>query len=360
MEDTRPEPFPESAILPLVLEGIDEAVVAYLPDFTVTLFNRRAEEMFGIASSRIVGRQFTLEMAKGPGFETLFPIIYSSLAPTVLRLTDAGANPQKTKVVLDSPMREFLIVSHEASGGFAKIVREVTREESLVKSKGDFITIAAHQLRTPATAVNWTFENLEKDATLGDEAKETVRIGHSAAQNLLSIITHLLDAAQIEDGRFGYAFQPTDLVAFLDALLGSAVPVAKQYGVNVYFERPSQPSIPVSIDPSKFGLAVGNIVDNAVKYNVEGGKVVVSATIEGSSAHVTVTDTGPGIASEDIPKLFGKFYRGRAMGAKVTEGSGLGLYLSKNIIEGHRGKVWVESEGEGRGSTFHFTVPLAA
>ncbi len=359
MEDIVPEPFPAVAILPLVLDGIDEAAIAYRPDFTVTLFNRRAEEMFGIPASHIVGFQFTLDTAKTPGFETLLPIIYSSLAPTVVRLTDVGSNPQKTKIVLDAPVREFLVASYEASGGFVKIVREVTREESLVKSKGDFITIAAHQLRTPATAVNWTFENLEKDATLGDEAKETVRIGHSAAQSLLSVITHLLDAAQIEDGRFGYAFQPADLIVFLDALLGSAMPIAKQYGVNIYLDRPSEPSIPVSIDPSKFGLAVGNIVDNAVKYNVQGGKVTVSVALEGGAAHVMVKDTGPGIAPDDIPKLFGKFYRGRAMGAKVTEGSGLGLYLSKNIIEGHRGKVWVESEGEGRGSTFHFTLPLS-
>ncbi len=347
------------AVLGALLDGIDEAVIAYDSNFSIILFNRRAEDMFGVTASLVLGKQFSMEVANGAGFETLLPVIYSSLAPTLVRLSDAGANPQKVKISLDNPVREFVIATYNiSSDGFVKIVRETTREEALVKSKIDFVTVAAHQLRTPATAVNWTFENLEKDAALSDDTKETVRIGHAAAQNMLGIITHLLDIAQTEDGKFGYVMQRVDLVAFLDSLLATALPVARQYSVAVYFERPSATSVYVNIDSAKLGLAFANIVDNAVKYTMEGGQVTVGLTVENAHAQVTVRDTGIGIAESDIPKLFGKFFRAENTAKKAIEGSGLGLYLAKNIIEGHKGKIWVES-AIGRGSTFYITLPLA-
>jgi signal transduction histidine kinase len=340
------------------MRGIDEAVIVYGPAFSIFSFNPRAEEMFSVPAASLVGRPFSLDFAKDPAFATLLPVMYPSLAPTVARLTDPGADPQRAKIILDDPVREFLSSTYVVPNGFVKVVREVTREESLVKSKGDFVTIAAHQLRTPATAVNWTFENLEKDAHLPDSARDDVRTGHAAAQNLLSVITHLLDAAQIEDGRFGYSFAKTDIVAFFDTLLSSALSVARHYGVNLYFESPPQGSLFVMMDPAKFGLAAANLVDNAVKYNARGGQVIVGIASEGASVHVTVADTGQGIGPEDVPKLFGKFFRAGSASSQVTEGSGLGLYLAKNVVEGHRGKIWAESV-PGRGSTFHIVLPIA-
>ncbi len=351
--------LPDAAVLEALVGGVDEAVIVYSTDFSISLFNARAEDMFGVTAFSVIGKAFTLDVAQGKGFEVLMPVMYSSLAPTLVRLSEAGANPEKVRITLDDPVREFSVVTYILlAGGFVKIVRETTREGALVKSKSDFVTVAAHQLRTPATAVNWTFESLEKDASLGGDARESVRVGHLAAQNMLAVITRLLDAVQMEDGKFGYAVSRTDLVVFLDSLLASAIPVARQYDVSVYFERPKESSVFVSVDAAKFGAAMANIVDNAVKYNSKGGQVIVGLSIEMGNAHVTVTDTGIGIAEIDIPKIFSKFFRGEGIVAKSTEGSGLGLYLAKNIIEGHKGKLWVES-ALGRGSTFHITLPLA-
>jgi len=347
----------DSDILAATLASVHEAVISYGPDFTILSFNARAEEMFGVPASSVIGKVFSLEVAKAPEFSALLPIAYPSLAPTVARLSEPGANPQKAKIVLDNPTREFISVTHAVPRGFVKIVREVTREESLLKSKGDFVTIAAHQLRTPATAVNWAFENLEKDLSIPEDAKGDIRTGHAAAQNLLSIITHLLDAAQIEEGHFGYAFEKTDIVAFFDSLLVSALPVARHYGVNIYFDRPEAASVFVMMDPAKFGIAAANLIDNAVKYNVFGGSVTVAMTIESQVLRIAVKDTGHGIAPADIPKLFTKFFRAAQASAAVTEGSGLGLYLAKNVIEGHQGTLSVESV-EGRGTTFHITLPI--
>lgn len=346
----------EDGLLAALAADIDEAFIAYDADFTVRMVNKRAEEMLGITGASLTGKQFSLELAKDPAHAVFAGIMYPSLAPTLVRLSDAGAEPQQAKVIFENPHREFFTSTRRVPSGFMKVVREVTREGSLVQSKSDFITVAAHQLRTPATAISWTFENLEKEDELSDAAREAVATGRAAARNLLDVITHLLDAAQIEDGRFGYAFETTDLVAFLDVMLGKAMPIGKQYGVNIYFDRPQAP-VMVAADPSKLGMAIANLVDNGIKYNAAGGNVTVLLASAGGNAEIKITDTGSGIAEQDIPKLFQKFYRGEGTMKKVTGGTGLGLYLAKNIIEGHKGTIRVEST-EGRGTTFFITIPL--
>lgn len=348
----------ENDFLKGLVADIDEAFIAYDADFTVRFMNRRAEEMFGVSAAALAGREFSLETAKDPAYSVMAGIMYPSLAPTLVRLTDAGAEPQQVKVVFAEPHREFFVSTRRMPSGFMKVVREVTREGSLVQSKSEFITVAAHQLRTPATAVNWTFENLERESGLPDSAREAVVTGHAAARNLLDVITHLLDAAQIEDGRFGYAFESVELVAFLDTMLGKALPVGKQYGVNIYFDRPPAP-VTVLADPSKLGMAIANLVDNGIKYNAEGGNVTVRLAAREGNAEIAIADTGAGIAEADMPKLFQKFYRGEGMMKKVTDGTGLGLYLAKNIVEGHKGTIRAES-AEGRGTTFFITIPLAS
>lgn len=347
----------EDGLLAVLAADIDEAFVAYDADFTVRAINKRAEDMFGVSATNLIGKQFSLELAKDPAHAVFAGVMYPSLAPTLVRLSDAGTEPQQAKVIFENPHREFFTSTRRVPSGFMKVVREVTREGSLMQSKSDFITVAAHQLRTPATAINWTFENLEKEEGLPDSVREAVATGRAAAKNLLDVITHLLDAAQVEDGRFGYSFESTDLVAFLDTMLGKALPVGKLYGVNIYFDRP-QGAVIIAADAAKLGMAIANLVDNGIKYNAAGGSVTVTLAPVGGNAEIKIADTGAGIAEADMPKLFQKFYRGEATMKKVTEGTGLGLYLAKNIIEGHKGTIRVESV-EGRGTTFYITLPLS-
>jgi signal transduction histidine kinase len=238
-----------------------------------------------------------------------------------------------------------------------KLVKDTSRQASLLRAKGDFITVAAHQLRTPTTAINWAFENLKKDLSLPDTAKEMIVAGYQASQNLLKIVNDLLNVAQVEEGRFGYQLQESNLVEFLDKLLLEALPVAKQYGIALYFERPPEAKLMVSIDRAKLALVVSNLVDNAIKYNVPDGQIVVTLAKKDNMAEVAVKDTGVGIAKEDLPQLFTKFFRSKTTAKLSIVGSGLGLYLAKNIITEHKGKIWVESVID-RGSTFYFTLPL--
>lgn len=354
----------EQQVLAALTNNIDEALIVYDADFTILTFNARAEDLFNIKAADIVGIGFSLDAAQNARFHLLSPVMYSSLAPTVIALSAPGANPHVITVILDNPHREFAVSTHQISDGnqivtgFVKIVRDATREAELVKSKGDFITIAAHQLRTPATALGWTLENLEKDPSLTPEARALVRGGQGAAQNLLAIIANLLNAAQIEDGRFGYQLQPLDLISFLDKILSASMPVARHYKVSVYFERPAASPVMVLADIPKLSLAVTNLIDNAIKYNVPQGQVVGGVQVKDGNAEVFIRDTGMGIPPDDVPHLFEKFFRADNAKKTAIEGLGLGLYLVKNIIENHKGTVWVESV-MGRGSSFYFTIPLA-
>ena len=227
----------------------------------------------------------------------------------------------------------------------------------LLKSKSDFITVAAHQLRTPLSAISWTLESLKKEQ-LNSSQQDLVNIGVSASSNLSKTVESLLSVSKIEEGRFGYSFKTIDLAAFLGEILSQAEPIAREYKVDVYFEGPQGGALMISADSDKLSLVLSNLLDNAIKYNVPNGQVIVRAEKLADKPYVqiSVKDTGMGIPQEDLSKLFTKFFRGGNVMKKETSGSGLGLYIVKNIIRRHGGEIWVESE-LNRGTTFYFTLP---
>ena len=360
---TAPAWVPERAMFELLTAFLDYGIIIYDNDFKILLFNKAAEEIFDVKAGDLVNQRFSLEKTKDPEYKTLAPIIYSSLAPTVVRLSEASVSPQVLRIILEEQQREFETYTSQInddkgqSWGFLKLVKDKTREAALIKSKSEFITVAAHQLRTPASAVNWSFEGLEKDQTLNPSSKELLKVGHLAAKNLSKIINDLLDVAQLEEGKFGFKFQDLNLVDFLDKLLSEAMPIASQYKVSVYFEKPAEKEIIISADPNRLSLAISNLIDNAIKYNVPQGEVIISLKRLDKFIQVGIRDTGVGIPEEEMSKLFTKFFRAKNVTKFSTEGSGLGLYLVQNIINEHGGKVWAESI-LNRGSTFYFTLPV--
>jgi len=248
----------------------------------------------------------------------------------------------------------------DASGqllGFVKIARDRTREIQLLKSKTEFMATASHQLRTPATATHWAIEELSKQ-NLSPEQKPIVETALAAAAKLMKTINDMLDVSKIEEGEFGYKFENVEIISFVEDVIRGMEPVAKQLNIKLYLQKPEDKSIALSIDGQKIGIVLSNLIDNAIKYNVANGEVIVKIERVASEPYlkIGVKDSGVGIPEEDIKKLFTKFFRSENVIRFATEGSGLGLYIAKNIIERHGGKIWVESE-INRGSTFYFTLP---
>ncbi len=347
-----------------IISDLTDAVVAYDEDFKILILNKDAEQLFGVGASEVVGRVVSLETGRETKLKFLVQVMFPSLAPSVVSRSEEDVFPQVADLNFDDVnLRVTTNRIVDATGrvqGFVKIIRNRTREVQVLKSKGEFLTVAAHQLRTPLTAINWAFGGLKKDAAIGPESRELIDTGSLASEKLLKIVDDLLNAAQLEEGKFSYQFQEADLGVFLDKLVYESGPVAKEYDVSVFLEKPEQP-VAVTFDEQKLGIAISNLVDNAIKYNVSKGTVTVALRPITSQPYVEVSvkDTGVGVPPDAIQKLFTKFFRAENVMQFETEGSGLGLFVVKNIIERHGGKIWVESE-LNRGTTFHFTLPTDA
>jgi len=349
-----------------IIFSMNDGVIVYDRDFTIKLFNKAAEGIFGISEKEILGQRISPESVKTPNLGVLTRVIFQSLAPQMIRRSNEGEYPQVADLSFEEPHLELRVstdrMMNEAGeiAGFLKILRNRTREVDLVRSKSDFITVAAHQLRTPLSAVNWVFQSLRKEKLDAGE-KDLVNTGLSASGNLQKIVEDLLNVAKIEEGKFGYNFQKTDLVAFFQSLIEQALPVAKEYNVKVYMEPPQEGQMMADIDIERMSLVAANLLENAIKYNVPAGQVVLSITKQSDAPYfqVKVSDTGMGMSRETLDGLFTKFFRGENALAKETNGSGLGLYIVKNIVLRHGGKIWAESE-LNRGTSFYFTIPADA
>lgn len=350
--------------LQALVSDLSDGIITYDNNFTIQIFNPAAERIFGVNREQVVGRVFGPERAQELPFRLLAQTIFPSLAPLVIERSEAGALPQVVDLSFTDPKRELTVSTNRIidslgeTRGFIKLVKDRTREVEILRSKSEFITIAAHQLRTPLTTVHWVFEGLKGKDKLETEDKELVASGLSNSVKLLKIVNDLLDVSKIEEGKFGYEFRQTNVVEFLSGILTNAEATAKKYEVKLYFDRGTEGVINLMVDAGRLGLAVSNLLDNAIKYNVKNGRVDVKVERLPDKPYIqiSVKDTGIGVPPEEISKLFTKFFRAENAVKAETEGAGLGLYITKNVINRHGGTIWAEST-ISRGSTFYFTLP---
>ena len=234
------------------------------------------------------------------------------------------------------------------------------REHELAKLKSEFISIAAHQLRTPLSTIKWTFR-MALDGDLGQlssEQQEFLGRGYESNERMIKLVSDLLDASRIEEGRFGYSLQPTQLEPILEAEVKQTEQTALQKRITVRYEKPEEPLPKLYLDAQRISMIFSNLLANAVNYTPPGGTITIRAFKEEGSVKVEVMDTGVGIPKEDLPRLFTKFFRAENVIRMQTEGTGMGLFISKNIARMHGGDVNVISE-EGKGSTFTVLLPIA-
>lgn len=233
------------------------------------------------------------------------------------------------------------------------------RDQEVSRMKSEFLSIAAHQLRTPLSALKWVlYLVLEGDmGKLKKSQEELLQKGYQANERMIALVNDLLDVVRIEEGRFDYKFEKGSIAPIVESVLKEVRVVADQKEVQISFHKPPSKIPEAKLDTLKFRLAVMNIIDNAVQYTPERGKIAVEVAYQ-KEILVTVRDTGVGIPKHQASRVFSKFFRADNAVRMQTVGSGLGLFIAKNIIEKHGGKIWIESV-EGKGTTVYFTIPVS-
>ncbi len=230
----------------------------------------------------------------------------------------------------------------------------------LDQAKSEFISIASHQLRTPLSAIKG-YLSMVIGRDYGPVPEPVARVltrVYNSNERLISLVNNMLNISRIESGRIQFEPRPLQLEPVISDVLTEITPEAQARRIKVVFDQSQSSSPKVRADEKILHEVLNNLVDNAVKYTPH-GQVTISLKPGHSFLEVRVRDTGVGIASEDIPRLFKKFSRGHDVYNAYTSGSGLGLYVVKQLIEMHQGQVGVVSAGTGRGSTFWFTLPYA-
>jgi len=223
-------------------------------------------------------------------------------------------------------------------------------------AKSEFISIASHQLRTPLTVIKGYISMILEGSfgRISATQKQALDKVYESSERLIQLIENLLNISRIESGRLQYTFEPTDLAALVKDVVDDLKSVAKKKGLRFTYNAPQKQLPKLQMDEEKMRQVVMNMIDNSIKYTKK-GSVTVSLKQEYGRIKFCVQDTGIGISQEQKENLFKKFSRGSGPSLIHTEGTGLGLYVAKQIVEAHKGRIWAESRGENQGSCFCFS-----
>lgn len=317
----------------------------------LSLINPQAERFFEVKSENVVGQPI-LELTKIQKLESLMSLLGREIRGVFRKELQIQEN-----LILEAST--IPVMRGEEKLGTLVILHDISREKMIERMKTEFVSLAAHQLRTPVSAIKWTLRML-LDGDLGEitqEQKNFIEKTYKSNERMITLINDLLDVTRIEEGRYLYKPVLADIENVVHFVINSYKEEVAKRGLKLKFKKPEKKFPPLKIDVEKTRLAIQNLLDNAVRYTKPGGSVTISLKHVKNEIEFSVKDTGVGIPKDQQERVFSKFFRGANVIRMETEGSGLGLYITKNIIEAHGGKIWFESK-ENVGTTFYFTIPV--
>jgi two-component system phosphate regulon sensor histidine kinase PhoR len=321
--------------------SMPDGVVALNSANEIVWFNRKAAELLGLKRKTDFGLQIA-GLLRVPEFSRY------------LAKGDYSASLRVPPRVGDATTLEFQGVPY-GEGQVFLLVRDVTRQSQLETMRKDFVANASHELRSPLTVISGYLETLALDDTLPDDLRGPIGEMRRQSERMTTIISDLLELSRLEATDEQVVGTPIDVVGLLTLLRKDlSARDAKAHAVELRIESPDG----LMGDQGLIHSAFWNLVDNAAKYTPPGGTITLRWWTDDDGGHFAVTDTGPGIAVEHLPRLTERFYRVDPGRARDKGGSGLGLAIVRHVLQKHGGELKIESV-EGRGSTFscHF-APL--
>ena len=356
-----------------ILSTIEDGVVMAGSDNLIHLFNPAASTITGWPTSEAVGSDLhsVLSFVDNKGTPLLpnqHP--FSQAIASGKAVHDANctlATRSGKTMVISLIVSPIMNPDGTPSGNVVGVFRDVTKEKEEEQRRSDFISTASHEMRTPLAAIEGYLSLAlnPKIATVDDNAKKYINKAATSTKHLGVLFQDLLTSSRAEDGRLASYPAVVEIGETVAQLVEAERFHAKEKGLAINYAvsadkdvnggKVIRPLYYTHVDPHRISEVLQNIIDNAIKYTMQ-GSITVRLTGDSSVVQIQVQDTGTGIPEEDIPHLFQKFYRVDSTATRTVGGTGLGLFISKKIIELYNGRIWIESQ-LGKGSTFFINLP---
>lgn len=375
----------EKAKSDFVLNSIEDGVVFIDDQNTIQLFNPGAAKITGWGQEEAQGLDwksvFNFLDTKGQPIEAdKTPLSRAQKTGQTVRDNTANISSKSNNTIAVN-FSVSPIVNNAQVSGLVGIFRDVSKERQEENQRAEFISTASHEMRTPVAAIEGYLALAlnDKVATIDGRAKDYLEKAHASTKHLGELFQDLLNSAKAEDGRLTNHPEVVEMGEFMEQLTTDLHFTAQKKNLGVDFmigsnsiidastvdasgpikmgggERVVRPLYYTYIDPDRVREVITNLFDNACKYS-DKGKISLGLTGNDSVVQIYVRDQGHGIPPEDLPHLFQKFYRVDNSATRTIGGTGLGLFISRKIIELYNGRIWVEST-LGKGSTFYINLP---
>lgn len=344
----------------LILNSAGEGVYGVDVDGRATFANRAAARMLGYEAEELVSKSMheVLHHSRVDGTpypRDECPINAAFKDGTVHRVTDEVFWRKDGTSFWVEYVSTPIIERGQLTGAVVTFA-DITERKQAEQMKSDFVSFVTHQLRTPLSGIKWMLELAAQAGDLPEETRSYIADAQAAGERLIRLVNDLLDVSRLERGKLNVVPQEIRLGELTQGVLTELAPLIAEKGhrlsVNGAGEVP-----PVWVDPQLLQQVILNLTSNAIKYTPPRGEIAIRMSREDATVHWAIQDSGIGVPKEAQDRLFEKFYRAENVFSIETEGTGLGLYLVRLILEQFAGRVWCESE-EGKGATFTFTLPL--
>jgi two-component system, OmpR family, phosphate regulon sensor histidine kinase PhoR len=325
------------------LQFVDDGVFLVDRDGIVQLWNPAAARAFRVRADRAIGRHVSESI---PDWETL------------ASQTSAARGMQAIPVTVKGSERWLSASAAIFSGGTVFAFRDITEQRAIEQLRSDFVSTVSHELRTPLAAIYGAALTLQRDDVRLEDSQRTglLDVIASEADRLARIVNDILWASRLDSGQMGIAIEKCDAEAIVTQVTHSLRSHAPS---SIILDVDAEPDLPpIAADPDKLRQVLTNLVDNAIKYSPDGGHVYVLVTRSGNRIRFRVQDEGLGIPPTEQARIFEKFFRLDPQLTRGVGGTGLGLYICRELVQRMHGRIGVNSDG-GSGSTFWFELPVA-
>lgn len=341
-----------------ILSGIDDAIILAGEDQKVLLVNASAETLIGLPKDKIVGQSLSSIIKFYSKEQDITPALWKPQSLEDIKMKFVGQTASKD-ILVNIKVSNF---TQCLGCSWMISLHDISVEKGTEEMKMGFVSVAAHELRTPITSIKGyldVFMNDYKDK-LNEDQKGLLAHMKDNTDRLGILVENLLNVSRVERGSLSLNSEGTDWTALVNSTVEDLHERATEKNIQLEFKKPETPIPSVKVDKVRMSEVIANLITNAINYTNPNGKIIVSVEQKEHEIVTSVTDTGIGIPADAISHLFTKFFRvtdGLTQQAS-SQGNGLGLYISKSIVEMHKGKIWVEST-VGKGSTFSFSIPTA-